>query len=1139
MYGADRGLTNPTVLALHQDHDGYLWVSTEGGLFRYDGDSFQHFKADPLASRGDIHALYSSQDGQFWVGSGVGLYRWSGKHFAAVPGFEGIELDSGQSIGSDGANLFVATQGGLWSRPLRGGEKPRLLSPKSSYSVYLARDQTLWFSCGSVICSLRDGHEREWAAEDGVPPGRWSSFAEDTAGRLWIRSSDKILVRNSSGAAFHAPPNLPTLTSTFRSLLAPSRLGQMLIPHDAGLMVCEGDDCRNYSVESGLQHTGVIAALEDREGSIWIGYSGHGLARWLGRDVWQAFAEDEGLADTGVWRIVRDPTGNLWVGTNHGLFQGIRKGDRWCFRRSDAVGELTVYGLAAEPDGSLWVGTFQNRIQGLLRYNPQTNRKTIYHVSQPFPQFAIYNINRDPSGTIWVASRFGVLRLVPGGAQLELVPIPISEAYVHDIKTRGSDLFVACKMGLYIQQGTMRRLLTKAEGLKDNWIQSVVIGPDGALWIDYFSSFGISRIDLAGGKVHIRHFTVDDGLPSNVVYSQFFDARNRHWLATENGVAVYENGHWTHYDSSDGLIWDDCNANAYLTEADGTVWIGTSAGLARYHPAVQPSFILPETLITSVLRNDLATLETDFDPSIRSLGLRFTMLSYRRQNPLFRYRVGTEGEPWVLTQSREVRFAELPPGSYRFEVQGDVGPGVWSLPALLEFRIRAPWYLSWRYRVFLLFLLGAIFWLWWRRREARQLKVRAELEVAVEERTRDLTAARARAEQASRVKSEFVANMSHEMRTPLNAVIGFTQLALQIAVVPEVSEYLKNVYLSAQGLLDLINDILDFSKMEAGRVEIVPVAFALRPFIADLISILGREAASKRIGFKCVAEDSTPPWVFADQTRLRQVLVNLLGNAIKFTSHGTVSLQVAHAGKHLRFTVSDTGIGIPFDKQGIIFEAFQQADNSTSRRYGGTGLGLTISRKLVESMGGQLRLSSEPGKGSTFEFSIEALPASAPPPTAQSSEEMPISPMKILVAEDNRVNQRLIMALLGKEGHSTVVAGNGAEALAALERDSFDLVLMDIQMPEMDGLEAVRRIRQAEELSGLHLPVVAMTARAMAGDREAILAAGMDDYLQKPIQVERLDAVLRAMSSAGPSGHLPIDFSSHQVTESPHPRSTG
>ena len=496
------------------------------------------------------------------------------------------------------------------------------------------------------------------------------------------------------------------------------------------------------------------------------------------------------------------------------------------------------------------------------------------------------------------------------------------------------------------------------------------------------------------------------------------------------------------------------------------------------------------------------------------------MLSYRRQNPTFRYRIGTDTDPWVETQAHEVRFAELPAGSYRFEVQGEVQPGVWSRPALLQFRIRAPWFLSWPCRVSLLFLLIGIIWLWWRRREAGQLKVRAELEVAVEERTRDLTAARARAEQASRVKSEFVANISHEMRTPLNAVIGFTHLALQMAAQPEVVEYLKNVHLSAKGLLNLINDILDFSKMESGRVEIVPVAFALRPFIAEIASILGREALRKRLELKRIIEDSTPEVVFADQGRLRQVLVNLMGNAIKFTSRGVVTLQVSHSANQLKFAVSDTGIGIPPDKQDTIFEAFQQADNSTSRRYGGTGLGLTISKKLVESMGGQIMLESEPGKGSTFWFTIDAPAASAPTLVAQPLEEMSARPMRILVAEDNRVNQHLMLALLRKRGHTTTVAVNGVEALAAIERDSFDLVFMDIQMPEMDGLEAVRRIRMAEATNGLRLPVVAMTARAMAGDREAILAAGMDDYLEKPIQMERLDAVLSQVSSSGASSPI-------------------
>jgi len=1114
MYGTDLGLTNPTILALHQDHEGFLWVSTEGGLFRYDGDRFRHFSGDPIASRGDTRSLYSSSDGQLWAGSALGLFRWTGERFAAVPGFEKADLEGGQVIGSDAARLYVATAAGLRSLPLRGGPPAGFVSRKLSLSVYVASDHTVWFGCGSVVCSVRDGQEREWAGKDGVAPGYWSSIAEDTTGRIWIRSSERVLVRDPHALNFHALRGLPMVNSTYGAPLVPSHLGEMMIPYDAGMMVCHGDDCRNYGPETGLEHAGVIAALEDREGSIWLGYSGHGLARWLGRNQWQGFAENEGLENTGIWRIVRDAAGDLWIGTNRGLFHGTMRHGAWRFKRTDAVDSLTVYGLAAEPDGSLWVGTFQSSLHGLLRYYPQTGRKVPYPPAEPFQQFATYDLSRDSSGTIWVATPRGVMRLLPGSEKLERVPLPTDGGSVFDVKKTANRFFVASKRGLYVQQGALQTLLTKANGLKDNGIQSVVVGADGGLWIDYFSASGITRVDLAGGKVQLRHFTVDDGLPSNVIYSQFFDARGRHWVATDNGVAVLEGQHWTPYSTLDGLIWNDCNAHASLADPDGAVWFGTSAGLSRFHPAVLPPFILPQALITSVRRNDVAVQKADFDSSIHSLHLRFTMLSYLRQNTTFRYRLGTGSDPWMMTQARDVSFAELSPGSYRFEVQGEVSPGVWSHPALMQFQIQPPWYFSSFFRLVILLVLTTILYFGWFRREALQRKVRAQLEVAVQERTRDLNAARARAEHASRVKSEFVANMSHEMRTPLNAVIGFTHLALQMAAQSEVVDYLNNVNLSAQGLLDLINDILDFSKMEAGRVEIVPAPFALRPFIANLTSILGREAARKKIELKNVVEDSAPGWVCADQGRLRQVLVNLLGNALKFTFQGAVTLQVSHSENHLKFAVSDTGIGIPLEKQEVIFEAFQQADNSTSRRFGGTGLGLTISKKLVESMGGQLLLTSEPGKGSTFSFSIEAPAASAPAKAVQSREKAAVQPLKILVVEDNRVNQHLILALLRKRGHATAVAGNGVEALAALERDSYDLALMDIQMPEMDGLEAVRRIRETEGPSGRHLPVVAMTARAMAGDRETILAAGMDDYLEKPIQIDRLDAVLLQVSNA-------------------------
>src|ERR1022692_2957734 len=450
-YGPDLGLTNPTILALHQDREGYLWASTEGGIFRYDGDRFRPFPVKSGTKTGHTFSLYSSPDGQLWAGSSAGLFRFDGDRFVAVMGFENERLESGQPIASDTDSLYVATPGGLRSMPLSKLGETRLVSTKSAFSVFVASDHTVWFGCGMALCSLQGGGEKEWAASRGVTGGPWKSIVEDTAGRLWIRSNDAVVARDPGGWAFHAVGSLSRLDSSRGALLVTTRGGQVLIPNYAGLTVCEGGDCRNYGVEGGLQRAEVITALEDREGSVWIGYSGHGLARWLGREQWRSFAEGEGLDNPGIWRIVRDASGGLWVGTSRGLYQGTESGGRWRFRRSDAVGELVVYGLAAETDGSLWIGTFQPGANGLVRYNPRTHEKLVYHASPPSPGFSITQISRDDRGAIWVAGRRGVMRLLPGGTQLEPVNLPMDGAAVSEIRSTNRGLYVAGRNGPHIQ----------------------------------------------------------------------------------------------------------------------------------------------------------------------------------------------------------------------------------------------------------------------------------------------------------------------------------------------------------------------------------------------------------------------------------------------------------------------------------------------------------------------------------------------------------------------------------------------------------------------------------------------------------------------------------------------------------------
>lgn len=398
---------------------------------------------------------------------------------------------------------------------------------------------------------------------------------------------------------------------------------------------------------------------------------------------------------------------------------------------------------------------------------------------------------------------------------------------------------------------------------------------------------------------------------------------------------------------------------------------------------------------------------------------------------------------------------------------------------------------------------------------ARQTEISARIEA-------ELRASEKAAIRSSRMKSEFLANMSHEIRTPINGVMGMASLLLDTKLTPEQREFSETIRNSADTLLALVNDILDFSKVEAGKMELEIIDFNLSDVMQDIERT--QVVSAKQKGLKLLKSASTdiPEYIQGDPTRIRQVLLNLVNNAIKFTAKGHIILEAARTHDSsgnpcLRFEITDTGIGIPQVAVGKIFDAFTQADSSTTRRFGGSGLGLSICKRLVELMKGEIGVMSEVDKGSTFWFSVPLLQGHAPHvKTGDTCAAASSRKLRVLIAEDNSVNRVIAIKMLEKLGHSAIAVTNGNEAIDALRASRYDLVLMDCQMPELDGYEATRAIRAAKSIEQTSIPIIAMTANALQGDRERCLEAGMNDYLSKPMKTGDLREVIDRILLAYP-----------------------
>lgn len=1157
--GNERGLASDYIWTIAEDARGDLWLATVGGgVARWDRgtDRFQQFRHDPakphtLASDA-VRTLLIDSQGNIWVGT-------------EQHGLDVLDPKTGR------ARHFRHRDG-----------DPRSLAADAVFAVYADHGGRIWVGTDGGL-SRYDPATDDFVnyGDSALSDVRIRAIREDHAGALWIGTLGGGLNRldpdTSRITSFrHDPHDAGSLSNdrvqailedNAHRLWVATRDGLNLFDRSSGRFVRYGRDADN---PQSLRDSNVMSLYQDRGGVLWVGTRAGGASHWNPNSWLLGHYRSDSIRSAAVNAFADDGAGKVWVGTSEGLVEIDTRTRRERRYGRDANSTLRladerVMALLFDHSGALWVGTMT---AGLQRFDPAlgTVRSYQYAADDPatLPANGIMTLYEDRRGDLWVGTFGGglaridsvsgrVVRYPYGSADSNALSDPRASAIVED--TRGNLWIGTAGGGLNLLDRrtgrfhSFRRNDRDPSSLSDDAVYALHVDRHGELWIGTAGG-GLDRMIGSSDAPQAVRFENQSGLAgvtSQVVYGIESDVEGRLWLSTNNGLARLDPR--THsiksFHEAHGLQGEDFNFNAHYRGRDGALFFGGSNGFNAFSPdTVARDAPPPRVVLTSVAKLNQPLPLQDLPGPDRPLQLAYSdkLLTFEFAALDFtspgnnRYTYQLEGFDAAWTDAGSLRratYTNLDAGEYVFRVRAANADGAWS-PDGIAIPVRvaaAPWDTPLARAVYVAIGLLVLGYLWrlQRMRRERALRYSRELEHTVRVRTHELEERNQQLQVLSRAKSDFVARMSHELRTPMNGVLGMTGLLMDTHLDVAQKRFAEAIHRSADSLLGIVDDVLDFSKIEAGRLQLDPVDCNLVELVEQTAEMLAARAATKGIELLCDSPAAPLPTVRADAVRLRQVLVNLGGNAVKFTDRGEVTLRVTQLANEngslaVRIEVVDTGVGIEPANQSRIFEEFTQEDASTTRRFGGTGLGLSIARQLVELMGGRLKVVSAPGAGSAFSFELSLALAE---PSAQLPAPLAgLEAMRTLVVDDNDAARSLIVGALAEWGARPIGVASVPEALNELLATAYDAVIVDGSLAD-DGagtlLKATLTGRATKPRTIRLASFVSLASTQPSGEPR------FDAELSKPLRLMQLhDALIGRAGEASesiPGMHLATSHS--------------